>query len=501
MLRSSLRYVSVAAICAALALPSSAQPPTSKVTLDSSETVFSTLAAISHCGYGGTSGDDVRRQVLNDMATAVAASPQAKAASREICQFYSDHHKPDSAQDLAQYVSLALEMDEPPKFELKVKEADLPPDANYVLGFRPLLATFAQAVGLHEIWTRHQYQYSELLDAFHTPVTNMLQATDVYLRLPMSGYIGRSFFVYVQPMVGPGPVNARNYGSDFYLITSPENTGPAMDAIRHTYLHFVIDPLVGRRASAMKRISPLLPLLASAPLDESYKRDTTLLVSESLIRAIEARLTGKGPKDEPARDKMVDQDMAEGFILTRFFYGQLQQFEKGQLGFQDALGDFFYNMDVDQLKKRAEQQTFSTRSTPEVVSNATPNPLLLAQQRLAAGDYEAAKQLATQALNAKDGNEGAALFLLGQLASIGADMPGAESYFSRAVQTSKDPHVIAWSHIYLGRIADIKQERAAALAHYNAALLAGDPQPQTKAAAERGLKQAYAPPTAKKESD
>ena len=501
MLRSSLRYVSAAVICAAMALAAAAQQPTSKATLDASETVFSTLAAIGHCGYAGNAGDELRRQVLQEVAKSVAASEEAKTDSRELCQFYIDHRQPDSARELAQYVSLAVNMGAPPQFELKVKEADLPPDAKYVLGFQPLLIKFARSAGLHQIWQQHQYQYDELIQRYHEPVTNLLLGTDVYLRLPMSGYLGRSFVIYLEPMAGSGLVNARNYGVDYYMVVAAQNNALALDSIRHTYLHFVIDPMLAKRATVLKRLAPLLPVIATAPLDESYKHDTGLLVAESLIRAVEARLTGKGPKDEPAREKMVEQDMAEGFVLTRYFYGQLTKFEKDTNGFQDALVDFLYEMDVDQLKKRAEQQVFTNRATPEVVASAPPGPLQLAEQRYAAGDYEAARDLAQEALTANSGDPGQALFLLGQVSSLMKDMKGAEEYFGRVVQTSKDPHVVAWSHIYLGRIADIKQERQSAVAHYNAALLAGDPQPQTKAAAERGLKQAYAPPVNRKQSN
>jgi tetratricopeptide (TPR) repeat protein len=500
VLRSSLRYVSVAILCAN-ALCAAAQEPTSKVTLDSSETIFSALAAISHCGYGGASAAEVRSQVLQEISRNVAASEEAQVDSRELCQFYVDHRQADSSRDLAQYVSLALNMTGPPDFDLKGKEADLPPDATYVLGLRPLLIRFARSAKLHDIWLQHQFQYNALIESYHSPLSKMLMATDLYLRLPMSSYVGRSFTVYLEPMAGAGPINARNYGADYFVVFSPLTGTTALDAIRHTYLHFVIEPMVGKRVSNLRKLQPLLPLIASAPLDESFKRDLSLLVSESLIRAIEARLTGKGQKDEPLRDQMVEQDMAEGFVLTRYFFGQLVDFEKGSAGFQDAIGDFFYNMDIDQLKKRASQQVFTTRAAPEVLASTPPGPLQMAEQRFAAGDYEAAREYATRALNANSGDQGRVLFLLGQIASLSRDMPGAVSYFTRALAASKDPHVVAWSHIYLGRIADIKLERETALAHYNAALLAGDPLPQTKAAAERGLKQAYAPPAARKESD
>ena len=49
------------------------------------------------------------------------------------------------AHQLAQYVSLALNLGDPPNFPPKYQEADLPPDASYVLGFVPLLKRYAAA--------------------------------------------------------------------------------------------------------------------------------------------------------------------------------------------------------------------------------------------------------------------------------------------------------------------------------------------------------------------
>ena len=66
--------------------------------------------------------------------------------------------------------------------------------------------------------------------------------------------------------------------------------------------------------------------------------------------------------------------------------------------------------------------------------------------------------------------------------------------FQKAIEASKDPKVVGWSHVYLGRILDMKEDREAAMNEYRAALTAGADLPELKAAAERGLQQAYEPP-------
>ena len=53
----------------------------------------------------------------------------------------------------------------------------------------------------------------------------------------------------------------------------------------------------------------------------------------------------------------------------------------------------------------------------------------------------------------------------------------AKQYFTQAAGLSADPHIKAWSHIYLGRLLDLQGNRDEAKAEYSAALAVGDPGP------------------------
>ena len=64
--------------------------------------------------------------------------------------------------------------------------------------------------------------------------------------------------------------------------------------------------------------------------------------------------------------------------------------------------------------------------------------------------------------------------------------------FQKTISTSKEPRLVAWSHIYLGRMLDLDCKRDQALTEYQAALAARDGQQDTRIAAERGVKTAYA---------
>jgi tetratricopeptide (TPR) repeat protein len=490
--------LSVVSLCAAVGLCAAAQQ-TQKVTLETSETLFSVMAALNACGYNQelSSSPVVRARIRAELARAAEASPQAAAARDQVCRFYSDHHQADSARDLAQYVSLALNLGEPPQFATLISEADLPPDATYVRGFVPLLQTYYQHAKLHAIWQAHQPEYEQMVAQFHDPVSKMILATEIYLKLPISGYVGRKFTVFLEPLAAPGQVNARNYGSDYFMVVSPENGSLRMGDIRHVYLHYVLDPFALKRANAMKRLEPLLATVQQAPMDDSYKQDVSLLVTESLIRAIEARTLRDNKATEAQRREYVEAAVEEGFVLTQHFYEQLVEFEKTPQSLRNAYPDFLYNIDLDREKKRARKVSFRRQAAPELVRKATvklADPLELAEERLGSGDLAGARQLADAALADPQQDHARALFILARAATLGRDMQGARTYFERTLEVAREPRLVAWSHIYLARILDLQENREEALKHYRAALAAGDDKPDTKTAAERGLQQPYEPP-------
>jgi tetratricopeptide (TPR) repeat protein len=475
----------------------------SKATLDVSETLFSVVAGMNVCGYDPelASSSPIRAKVRADLVEA-SKLPAAADAAKEMCRFYQDHRQGDSAHDLSQYVSLALNLGPAPDFTPKAKEADLPPDAVYVLGFVPVLKDYYAAARLHSIWSQHQPEYSALIDQYHGPVSAMINSTDEYLKMPLSGYAGRSFIVYLEPMIAPGQVNSRNYLQDFYyLVVSPAGENVHMDALRHTYLHFVLDPLLARRATSLDRLKPILLSVQTAPMAEEYKRDTGLLVIECLIRAIEARTPVDPKLSEKARLALVQRDEAEGFVLTGYFYEQLREFEKGGAGLQAAFPNWLHAMDVQREKKRASEIAFAAEAQPEIVQaskRASEKKIDLAEKALDSGNPAEAGKLAQESLQANE-DSARAYFVLAKVASFSGDMPGAQTNFQKALDAGagKDPHVVAWCHIYLGRILDLQGERDSAVTQYNAAIATSDAPADAKTAAEHGLQQAYEPPTAK----
>ena len=474
------------------------------ITLDTNETLFAVLTAMNTCGYdvGLLISDAQRRNIRAEVQRNIQGSDEAQAVTGSMCDWYLAHKGKDPAHDLSQYVSLALYLQGPPHFLPKGKEDEMPPDAAPIAGFGAQLEKFYDKAGLHGIWERHRGNYAALVERYHVPLAKMVFDTDIYLKLQSGGYLGRTFTILLDFLGDPNQANARNYGSDYYVIVfpSPDPTTSAplkMPEIRHAYLHYVLDPLGDKHFSSIKRIEPLLQSVKRAPLEEGFKSDISLLVTECLVRAIEIRTTGSKQTAEAMRLQAVDDAVKQGYILTKYFYNALLTFEKDPAGLRTAYSDILDGIDLKQEEKAAALVQYSSATSPELVQLSRMEDrlmLITAEKRLKAGDPKGAQELAQQALDKKIGDQGRALFILAQVAVANKNMEGARDNFQKAIQTAKDPKVIGWSHVYLGRILDLKDDREAALVEYRAALTTGADLPEVKAAAERGLQAAYEPP-------
>jgi hypothetical protein len=509
--------------------PSLVDPAGPTISLVPSESVFLMASALNACGYdeGLEDGAAVRKRVREEVNAALSRSEEARNARDKMCLYIAQHRMTGTEKDVAQYISLALYLTPPPEMETSVELAEMPPDSTQVVELVPLLKAFVSAVDLHGIWLTVHHIYDEEIAKLHDPLSKMIFNTNLYLKMPAATYEGRRFIVVIEPMLSPRMVNARIYGTDYVVVLSPVNGQIRMSDVRHTYLHYMIEPLLLSRANAVDRMQPILKEIREAPMEFRYRSDTVPLAIECLIKAIEARTMDTGipdykipagversdlpryqrerqaveQKQEAVRVTTVRHDMTQGFVLTQYFYEQLLQFEKDPASLKDSIGEMVYGMDVDQQVHRARQIEFDKQADEDVLSRSKPRKLEgldLAEARLAAGDIGTASALARQSLTVHDdtlqatADNARANFILARTAILTGHANEAMTRFQTTLATTKDPRLLSWSHIYLGRMLDLQCKRDQAVAEYKLALANRDGQQDTRLAAERGVKAAYA---------
>lgn len=508
--------------------PSLIDPAGPTISLISSEPVFIMAAALNTCGYdeGLEESGPIRKHVRDEMNQALAQSEDARTKRDALCLYIAQHRMTGSERDISQYISLALYLTPPPELELTADLTEMPPDSTQVAEIVPLLRSFAAAVDLHGIWLASHRSYDDEIDTLHDTLSQMIVSTNLYLKMPASTYEGRRFVVVIEPQLSPAMVNARIYGTDYVVVVSPVNGKIPMANVRHTYLHYVIDSLLYARSNAIDHEQPILKEIHDAPLDFRFRSDTVALTIECLIKAIEARTMDTGipeykipagvdrsqlPRYEHERElyqqqmdavkwAAVGHDMRQGYVLTQYFYEQLLQFEKDPASLKDTIGEMVYGMDVDQQIHRARQTEFDKVGDEDILQQSKPRPLTgldLAEAKLASGDVPAATAIAQKVLAGQNDSVAStadvarAHFILARVNLMTGQPDEAVKDFQRTLATSKEQRLLAWSHIYLGRMLDLECKRDEALAEYNEALAVRDGQLDTRLAAERGVKAAY----------
>jgi tetratricopeptide (TPR) repeat protein len=508
--------------------PNTLDPAGPTISLISAEPVFLMAAALNACGYdeGLEQSAPIRKRVREEVNQALAQSEDARAKRDKLCLYIAQHRMTGSEFDIAQYISLSLYLTPPPELESATDLPLMPPDSTQVIEVVPLLRDFVAAVDLHGIWLATHRTYDALADQLHDPLSAMIVSTNFYLKMPASTYDGRRFIVIVEPMLSPSAINARVYGLDYVVVVSPANGKIRMSDVRHIYLHYVIEPLLYARATAIDRMQPILKEVRDAPLEFRLRSDSIPLTIECLIKAIEARTMDTGipeyklpsnvdrsdmlryekeriavqQKMEVVRQAAVSHDLTQGFVLTQYFYKQLVEFEKNPTSLKDTIGEMVYSMDVDYMVHFARNIEFDKEADGDPLRRSKPRKLEgldLAEAKLAAGDVATASAMARQALSVhSDSLESAADssradFILARTAILTGHPDQAIGGFQKTLAGSKDPRLLSWSHIYLGRMLDLDCKRDQAVTEYQAALKMRDGQQDTRLAAEHGLKAAY----------
>jgi tetratricopeptide (TPR) repeat protein len=101
---------------------------------------------------------------------------------------------------------------------------------------------------------------------------------------------------------------------------------------------------------------------------------------------------------------------------------------------------------------------------------------------------------ATVSGSANDSGRARALYGLALAATEAKQAEVAKTFFQQTLEVAREPQLLAWSHIYLGRLLDMENRRDSALREYKQALESGDIAPSARQAAQEGLETPFTKP-------
>jgi tetratricopeptide (TPR) repeat protein len=465
-------------------------------------TLFAVMAAINAAGYDADlespSNSPVRKLIRQYIA-------EKKPASLDLLtQFYASHRKSDPARDLSQYISFALCLEkkdtpEGPDFRYRLRRNELPPDVQELDGFELLLTRFYRETKLGDLIAANEQYLDRALSPYHEPVTLGLQQISGYLRNPRDTGTKGEFKVYLDVLGAPNQIHVRSYANDFYVVitSSPE---PQVEYVKNAYMHFVVDPIAMRSIKEIEAKSSLIDFAQGAPaLDDQYKKDFALLTVASLTKAVEARMAPPS-----RRAAIVETALREGFILTPYFAESLIDYEKQEQSMRFYLPILIQGIDLKRESDRLDGTTFASAPRerkaklaprPSVARDPAEQTLEQAEKLYEAKDFTGASELFRRMLSESNAPamKARAYFGLARIAAASRDPELAVQMFEKTIETgtnapNMEGQVLAWSHVFLGRLLDLAQEPDNARKHFEAALATPGATTASKKAAEDGLK-------------
>jgi len=465
--------------------------------LNGNEALFTVMAAINAAGYDvdsqSAANHPLRKLVRDHLAG------QKLASVEELKRFFAAHKQKSNSAELSQYISYALSVHGPPSFEYRFRPNELPPDVVPLAGLSEQMANFYREARISDMWEKSQPAFEKILADYQPLVTQGLIQSNAYLRNPTSGFLGRRFQVIVDLLGAPNQIHTRSYRDDYFIVLTP-SAEPQADEVRHAYLHYLLDPLVLKYAEQLDRKRPLFDYAQGAPaLEQNYKEDYFLLVTECLIKAVEARLTPGGAK----KQAMVEQALREGFILTGAFADALPVYEKQDQALRLYFKELVDGIDLKAEVRRLEKVQFAkervTKQPQATAPPPPPEPVGIAKALLEADDLyrdrklEPAREAFLNILKMPDEQSAhaKAYYGLARVAALQGSGELAQRMFQKVLEMRADEETRAWALVYLGRIADQTGERDQAVENYRLVLGLQGATAGARQAAEQGLKQSF----------
>lgn len=541
------------------------------------------MAALNVAGYdyetGGRQIGALRQQMRDDLKN---TPPDVV---RKLRDYFLAHRKgATDAVAVAPYLSLALSLQQPPAFAIDVPADRLPDDVKEITDFALILEEFYQKTSFSRLLPKYVAEYLKVAEEYPQPaglalgtVLNYLHTVPV-LELPPLINLRRTapapkpereekkankkdagkadkpveeapqaptilespnrirqFVIIPDLFNASNTANLRVVRDTYFLLLGPSSV-PSIEAMRRSFLTFVIDPLIERQIKEVAAIrGDLRKLMESRGdrLDSEYaKRSAYFLITDSLVQATDARMDVLGlaarktsPEDEAIFQLSLGYE--RGAVLVYHFYDQMKAFEPVGVNIRDyissTLGNIDFEREAGRLKEYEQRLARYKQFRTEAVLAPTPPPTISnADEKLVARIVEAdqmiknrkfddAKAVLEAALKEKPDNA-RVLFGLAEVTSKRAStlddsdrveeaLYAAIDLYKRAAQAAS-PESEKWlsqrSYVAAGKILDFIAETNPSLAEkltaeaaiaYELALKIGKVEGGAYDEAEKALKQ------------
>ena len=319
-------------------------------------TVFTLFALLNAGGYDDENGKRGMHPVRLEIRRALEAQLTGKLRA-EVRAFY-DKHRNDA--DPWAYSVVAKATNGPPDFKPTdewTRDLASTPQFGPIADLPPMLKRFYREAGVPELYASVRPSYRDYVKAYRGVIHDEVAAALAYCRVPLGELTASG--EKQNPLVIPNLLDSYARASSFVLqdrFISVEGPQEKIGYNPHEFLHAVTNPVVYGPAteSHRDRLDPLAAEGARALGDDGKPlTSTAAFVDENLVRALSLRyLVPKRPDKEQALAGVVLSEWKQGYVLERFFWEQLAEFEKQGMDLRRYVPAMLAKVDAEAELKR-----------------------------------------------------------------------------------------------------------------------------------------------------
>jgi tetratricopeptide (TPR) repeat protein len=347
------------------------------------------MAALNAGGYDYETGNRqisaIRRQMREDLK---GLDP---AVARKLHDHLARHSagKVDAAA-VAPYLSLALSLTEPPAFLIETSTEKLPEDVRQITDFTQLLEEFYASTSFGKLMPKYVAAYQTAAQGYFQATAQAVSGVVSYLHTvpilelppnyvfrpspskdrkappePVEKAAPRERYFVVMPDLfnATAAANLRVIGDNYVLLLGPSSEAGAAQAIRRGFMRFVVDPLIEHQIKSVSSSKGDLKKLLETrgdKVDPEYQRSAYSLVSDSMTRAADARMSVLGissSRKYSEIDAIADLSLAyeRGAVLVFHFYDQLAAYERAGVDVKDYVGAMLEKIDFEREAMRLDE--------------------------------------------------------------------------------------------------------------------------------------------------
>ena len=361
--------LTVVAIISTIFLVSSAQGDSSlqasverRITVTESKTIFTLFCLLNLGGYDEENNPagmhPVRVRVRQQLARDVPS---------DLAQRIRDFYRLHKGATPEQYSVVAMSTSGPPDFQFTGEEwPEVKKNASFgsLEGVAPLLRELYAKAAIEKIYAGVQPDYRAYIDAYRAGIVTQVSKVMAYCKVSTLGDVAGGSVQ--RALVIPNLLESYDRAFGFVLSNTVDSIDGPHEKIGfnpHEFVHSITSSMSYDPQYKMLQ-EPARPLydLAKTIPDIGDVESLQNFLDENLVRAIALKYLDNG---EPERSRHLQEVMMQeyrsGYVLERFFYGQLAEYEKSGLPLAAYYPTMLKGLDVNRELARWKQEKATSR--------------------------------------------------------------------------------------------------------------------------------------------